>query len=273
MPGFVFGKGAQLELPEIGLGTWKIGGTFTADRANDRKEVEAIAAALDMGYRFIDTAEMYGAGHCEELVGKAIGGRDGVIVGTKVWQTNLSYDQVLQAAERSMRRLGVSRIDLYQIHWPSDSIPLRETMRALEKLKDEGKIGHIGVCNFGVELLEDAASYLSHTEIVSDQIRFNLLERGAEEELIPYCRRQGMGIIAYEPLSRQKVFKGAVGEVLKQLSERNGKSPAQIALNWIICKGALPIPKSTDRRHLKENLGAAGWRLTDREIGMLDETQ
>ncbi|MEM3851397.1 MAG: aldo/keto reductase [Methanomassiliicoccales archaeon] len=259
------------DVPEIGLGTWKLGGTFTPDTENDKRDVAAIRTALEIGYRFIDTAEMYGAGHCEELVRQAVDGSEGVTIATKVWQTNLAYEDVLKSAQRSLKRLGVKTIDLYQIHWPNDSIPIRETMRAMEKLKEEGKIAHIGVSNFGVELLEDARSCLSKYEIVSNQIKFNLLDKAAEHDLLAYCKKEGIGIIAYEPLARGRVFTGRCGKVLNEIAARNGKTPSQVALNWIICSGAMPIPKSSDAVHLKENLGATDWRLYASDLKVLND--
>jgi diketogulonate reductase-like aldo/keto reductase len=270
MSGFVFGKSEKIELPEIGLGTWKMGGSFTADTSRDAVEIKAIRHALSVGYRFIDTAEMYGAGHCEELVGRAISGKKGVLIATKVWQTNLAYDAVIAAAERSLKRLGIETIDLYQIHWPNDAIPLRDTMRAMEKLKDEGKIRHIGVCNFGVELLQDAMSYLSHAEIVTDQVKYNIMDRSAEEELLPFCKKENIGIIAYEPLARQRVLSGSTGKRLKQIASRIGKTETQVALNYIITRGAVPIPKSSDPKHIEENFGATGWRLESRDMETLE---
>jgi len=269
---FKFGKNEKFEVPEIGLGTWTIGGTFTADHSADASAVKSIQRAFDMGYSFVDTAEMYGAGHTEEIVGMALRGRK-VTVATKVWQTNLHYDDVLSAARRSIERLGVNCIDLYQIHWPNDSIPLRETMKAMEKLVDDGLVRHIGVSNFDEELLEDAAGYLSHREIVSDQVKFSLIDREPLNGLLDYCRDNHIGIIAYEPLSRGKVLSGATGKVLASIARRKGMTPVQIALNWLISKGAMPIPKSTSPEHLLENLQAAGWRLSGEDVQKLDNIQ
>ncbi|MCL5437513.1 MAG: aldo/keto reductase [Candidatus Thermoplasmatota archaeon] len=264
-----FGSSHSVRMPDIGMGTWKMGGEFTADTSRDTEEIEALKAGLDIGYSFIDTAEMYGAGHAEELVGRAISGRD-VFIATKVWQTNLGYDDVLKAADRSLRRLGRKTIDLYQIHWPNDSIPLRDTMRAMEKLVEEGKIAHIGVSNFDVELIEDAMSHLSRNELFSNQISYSLVDRRAENGLLNYCKKQRIGIIAYEPLARGKVFKGRTGRVLAKAAEMAHKTEAQVALNWIMSRGAVPIPKASSIDHLKENFGASGWRLSGKVLQFME---
>lgn len=265
------GGGRGLKLPEIGLGTWRIGGSFTPDHSEDKESAEAIAFALDLGFRLIDTAEMYGSGNSESIVGRAAKGRD-VILATKVWNSNLRYDDLIKAADRSLGRLGVKTIDLYQVHWPNDSIPLRETMRAMEKLVEEGKIRHIGVSNFDAQLLDDARSYLSREEIVSDQVSYSLVDRTPEYELMDYCRREGIRILAYEPLARMKVLTGKTGRAIEAVAKKCGRTPVQVALNWIISKGAIPIPKSTDRKHLEENIRAAGWRLDPGDVRLLDGT-
>lgn len=269
MAGFAFGGEKQLRMPEIGLGTWRIGGGFTPDHSLDEYNVETLRKAIDMGYSLIDTAEMYGSGNTETLVGKAIDDRE-VMIATKVSQSNLRYDDVMKAAERSITRLGVDAIDLYQIHWPNDNIPLKETMRAMEKLVEDGRVRNIGVSNFDVQLMEDARSYLSRQDIVTNQVSFSLLDRRPECDVMDYCRKANIGILAYEPLARQKVFRGGLGVALAEVGGRHGKTQAQVALNWIICKGSVPIPKSTDVKHLAENLGAADWRMTANDMGLLE---
>ncbi len=266
-----FGSKVKVKLPDIGLGTWRMGGSFTPDNSHDAEEVASIKKALEIGYSFIDTAEMYGSGHSEELVGRAAAGSD-VFIATKVWQTNLRHDDLIKAAERSLKRLNRKQIDLYQVHWPNDSIPLRETMKAMEKLADDGMILHIGVSNFGVELLEDAQSFLSRHEILSDQVSYSVADREPENGLTEYCRKQRIGIIAYEPLAKGKVFEGKTGRVLAEAARMVSKTPAQVALNWLMSKNTLPIPKSTDHAHLKENFDACGWRLPEKVLKFIDES-
>ncbi len=268
---FEFGSKRKLKLPEVGLGTWRIGGSFTPDHSNEDAEVDAIRKAIEMGYSFIDTAEMYGAGNAEKLVGRASAGKD-VFIATKVSQSNLRYDDVMKAADRSLKRLGVHKIGLYQVHWPNDSVPLRETMRAMEKLVEDGRVEYIGVSNFDAQLLDDARSYLSREDVVTDQVSYSLADRAPEYELMDYARKNSIGIIAYEPLSRRKVLTGQTGQKLLQIAGRTGRTAAQVALNWLICKGAVPIPKSTDMAHLRENIGAANWRLAEEDVRLLDSS-
>jgi diketogulonate reductase-like aldo/keto reductase len=264
-----FGSREKVRMPDMGLGTWKMGGGTAPDTSNDERELDAIRTAIDIGYSFIDTAEMYGGGHTEELVGRAAEGKD-VFIATKVWQTNLHYDDVLRAAEASLKRLRRKQIDLYQVHWPNDAIPLRETMKAMEKLVDDGRIRYIGVSNFGPELIDDARSHLSRCDIISDQVSYSLADRTPENGLTDYCRREGIGIIAYEPLSRGRVFRGRTGKILAEASDMVSRTRAQVALNWLISKGALPIPKSSRHDHLLENFGAAGWRLPEKVLKFID---
>lgn len=271
MESLVFGVKKKVAMPDIGLGTWRIGGSFTPDSSHDAADIASINKAIGMGYRLIDTAEMYGGGHSEELVGIAAADSD-VFIATKVWQTNLRYDDLLSAARRSLKRLKRKHVDLYQIHWPSDDIPLRETMKAMEKLADDGVITHIGVSNFGVELLEDARSYLSRHDIFSDQVSYSVAHREPENGLTEYCRKHGIGIIAYEPLAKGKVFEGRVGRVLAEASEMVARTRSQVALNWLMCKHALPIPKSIDFNHLAENFGASGWRLPAKVLKFIDDS-
>jgi aryl-alcohol dehydrogenase-like predicted oxidoreductase len=164
------------------------------------------SAERELGINLIDTAEIYGNGHSEEVVGRAISelGRDEFVVATKVHGAHLRHDELLRAAELSMRRLGVKYIDLYQVHWPDpwEQIPLRETMRAMEELYVQGKIGAIGVSNFAVRDLEEARSHLSKADISSNHVRYNMLQREVEEEVIPYCRRNGITVIAWSPLAQ-----------------------------------------------------------------------
>ncbi len=266
---FEFGSGRKLKLPEIGLGTWRIGGGFTPDHSDDESSVRIVRDAVDMGYGLIDTAEMYGSGNAESIVGRAVEGKD-VFIATKVSQSNLRYDDVIRSANGSLKRLGVKKIDLYQVHWPSDSIPLRETMSAMEKLAEQGKIDYIGVSNFDVQLLEDARSCLSREDVVTNQVSYSLLDRTPEYELMDYCRKENIGILAYEPLSRKRVLSGRIGESVLEVAGRTGRTPAQVALNWIITRGAIPIPKSTVTAHLLENLGSVDWRLSNDDMRRLD---
>lgn len=263
----------------IGLGTWGIGGGMSPDYSADRQAIEAIRCAVRLGMNHIDTAEIYGGGHSEELIGEAIKEfrRDGVFIASKVWHTNLRYDDVLRACERSLKRLQTNYIDLYYIHWPNPSIPLSETMRALEKLHDEGKIRYIGVSNFTVSLVEEAQSYLSHADIVANQVEYSLYERSIEKDLMPYCSKAGITVVAYSPLGQGRLHRelrlsrwSRRIRVLCEIAEKYSKTPIQVALNWVIWhEYVITIPKSIKKEHLEENAGAAGWKLSEMDYKLL----
>lgn len=262
------------KISAIGLGTWRMGGGLSPDYSIDREAVEAIRYAIRLGMTHIDTAEIYGAGHSEELVGRAIKAypREEVFITTKVWHTNLRYDDVLKACERSLKRLQTDYIDLYLIHWPSSVIPLSETMRAMERLYREGKIRYIGVSNFSVSELEEARSYLSTTDIVANQVEYSLHERGIEEDLMQYCSRNGIAVIAYSPLGKGRLARELASsrskriELLKEVAKRYSKTPIQVALNWVIWHdNVVAIPKAIRKDHLEENAGAAGWKLSEED--------
>ncbi|RLG02739.1 MAG: aldo/keto reductase [Thaumarchaeota archaeon] len=266
------------KLAAIGLGTWRIGGGMTPDYSMDKEAVEAIRYAVELGMTHIDTAEIYGGGHAEELVGEAIKAfpREDVFITSKVWHTNLRYDDVLKACERSLKRLQTSYIDLYLIHWPNPSIPLSETMKALERLYKDGKIRYIGVSNFSVSQVEEARSHLSQTDIVANQVEYSLYERSIEKDLIPYCLETGVTVVAYSPLGRGRLIRElSIGRsrrirVLREVAETYSKTPIQVALNWVIWKeNVVTIPKSIRKEHLEENVGAAGWRLSERDYKRL----
>lgn len=169
------------KIPAIGLGTYGIGGYMHSDYSKDKEAIELIRYAIEIGLNFIDTAEMYGSGHTEELIGEAIMGlREKVFIATKVSPSHFSYEEVIKACERSLKRLKTTYIDLYQLHWPNPSIPIKETMKAMEYLVDKGKIRYIGISNFSVEETKEAMEALSKYEIVSNQVEYSILERSIE---------------------------------------------------------------------------------------------
>ena len=214
-------------IPEVGLGTWKY-----------RGGPQPLQRGIELGANLIDTAEMY---RTEDAVGVAIRGiRDRVFVATKVLGSNLRYDQVMRAAEKSLHLLDDGVIDLYQIHWPSHSVPIAETMRAMEELVDRGMVRHIGVSNFSVGQLRDAQAAMSKTPIVCNQVLYNLKRRGIERDLLPYCEEAGITVMAYTPLAdgslavRPRVRAGRNWEALEGVAREAGRTPAQVALNWCL---------------------------------------
>lgn len=284
--------------PLLGMGTWGMGGTFERDESNDIQSIAALKHGLDLGITLIDTAESYGDGHTEELIGAAIAGypREKIQIITKVSKTNLRHDDVLMAAKRSLERLGTNYIDLYLIHWPNPEIPLKETMRAMEALIDDRLVRAIGVSNFSAELMEEASKHLTHTRLFANQIEYNLMSRDAETTTLPYAQAHDIRIIASRPfakghLARSRYFrmkqlarklglmtyrpflKGSVAKtdngIIKKLAKKYGKTENQIALNWLIAQRITVIPKATSATHIRENIGALGWKLSDEDIALL----
>lgn len=264
------------KVPVIGLGTWTIGGGVTASQARDGESVQLLRAALEMGYTHIDTAEFYGAGHAEEIVGRAVrdfcrgtgGRREELLVTTKVWRSNLRYKGVLKALEGSLRRLQMDYVDLYLVHWPNPSIPLKETFRALNELVDRGLTRRVGVSNFGLERLKDACG-LSAAPISTNQVEYNLLQRTPERSgLLDYCRMSKILLTAYEPLGKGSLMEHPG---VRDISGRCGLSPAQLALAWLLQrKRVITIPMSASERHLRENLQAPDLRLSGEVVQALE---
>jgi diketogulonate reductase-like aldo/keto reductase len=254
-----------VKVPEIGLGTWDYHGGDAP-----------ILKAVELGACLIDTAEIYGT---EEAVGAAIRGiREGVFVATKVSGGNLRYEQVLSAAEGSLKRLGLETIDLYQIHWPDPAVPIAETMAAMEKLVDDGKVRFIGVSNFYVNNLEEAAAALKRHKIAANQVKYSLLQRGIEEDTLGYCRKNRITVIAYSPLARGQLTAPRLIKnrralaTLQQIAAETGKTMAQVALNWCIAKpGVIAIPKTDKVERVVEMCGASGWKLSPSQMAALDE--
>jgi diketogulonate reductase-like aldo/keto reductase len=252
-------------VPEIGLGVWKY-----------RGGVEPLRRGIELGAFLIDTAEMY---RTEDVVGQAIKGRrDRVFLASKVSGSHLRYDDVLRAAEASLRELNTNYIDLYQIHWPNSSVPIKETMRAMEALVERGQIRYIGVSNFSVRELREAQKALSKYPIVANQVLYNLNSREIEEDLLPYCQRHNVTVIAYTPLDDGRLatksrFRRSRGmQVLEQTADQVQKTLAQVALNWCTSRpDVIAIPKSDSLARTEENCGASGWRLSPEQVRVLDE--
>ncbi|HEY2991088.1 MAG TPA: aldo/keto reductase [Candidatus Binatia bacterium] len=253
-----------IKIPEIGLGTWDY-----------RGGAEPLKKAIELGAFLIDTAEMYGT---EEAVGAAIKGmRQKVFIATKVSGNHLRYDDVLRAAENSLKQLGTETIDLYQLHWPDPAVPLADTMGAMEILVDAGKVRFIGVSNFYLKNLQDAEACMTKHKIVSNQVKYSLLQRGIEEDMLPYCQKNRITVIAYSPLARGDLSakpllrnRRALG-VLQQISAAAGKTMAQVALNWCISKpNVVAIPKTDKVERVVEACEASGWRLSPAQIAALE---
>jgi diketogulonate reductase-like aldo/keto reductase len=254
-----------IQVPEIGLGTWQY-----------RAGVVPLRKGISLGASFIDTAEMYST---EGVVGEAVKEtRHEVFIATKVSPDHFRYDQVLIAADRSLKRLRTDYIDLYQLHWPNPSIPVKETMRAMETLVDMGKIRFIGVSNFSVSDLEEAQASMGKYRIVSNQVKYSLFHKEIEAQLLPYCQRHKITVIAYSPLARGKLASRPLLKqrrafnVLQRIAKETGRTIAQVALNWCISQpGVIAIPKSDRVERVVENCETSGWRLSAKQAEALAE--
>lgn len=243
-------------VPEIGLGTWRY-----------RGGIAPLQRGIELGATLIDTAETYGT---EAVVGEAIRGRwDKVFIATKVSGDNLRHDQVLRAADASLRRLGIATMDLYQVHWPDPRVPIAETMRAMAELVDGGKVRHIGVSNFSRREFETAQAALPHHPIVSNQLDYSLLVRGVERDLSFY-QSNHVTVIAYSPLARGDLAHYE-SNVLRQVAKESGRTEVQVALSWCLSRpGVIAIPKTDKVERVDELVGASGWKLTPEQVAALD---
>ena len=258
------------KVPVLGLGTWRIGGGEWEDGSRDRECIDAMRKALGLGYTLIDTAEMYAGGHTEELVGKAIEGfeREKLFITSKVWSSNLRYEDLLRAFEGSLRRMKMDYIDLYLIHWPNPDIPMKETFDAMNELSGEKRARYVGVSNFSVEQMREAA-VLSSVPLVTNQVKYNVLYREPEYDgVLDYCRKKGMLLTAWKPLDRQGVLSNPV---LQEIASKYGATAAQVSIAWLVRqRGVITIPMSMQERHLRENLEAVDLDIRDDGLKILE---
>jgi diketogulonate reductase-like aldo/keto reductase len=241
-------------IPALGLGTWQLTGEIC---------VRVVRRALELGYVHIDTAEIYGN---QREIGRAIKGfpRSELFLTSKVWTNHLWYEEVLEACDRTLEELGTDYIDLYLIHWPNDEVPLKETLKAMRKLKEKGKVRSVGVSNFDVGHLEEAL-VVEERLVVVNQIEFHPYLY--PKEVHEFCKRRGIVVTAYSPLGRGRVLQD---EKIRRIARKLGRTPAQICLRWAIQKGAVVIPKASSAEHLKENLEVFGWELSEEDMADLD---
>jgi len=251
------------------MGTWKIGSPRTP--AERTSQIESLKRGLELGMTLVDTAEFYADGESERLVGEAIKGRrDSVFVATKVWPTNLHHDDVLAACDRSLKRLGISFADLYQIHWPNPRIPIRETMGAMQELVTAGKVRHIGVSNFSIEETKKAQEALGRTELASNQVEYSLVNRSIESGLLQFCQKERITVIAYSPLGRGSLPALSIPE---SILTKYRMTRAQVALNWVTWKqGVVAIPKSATKEHTEENAVSLSTRLSERDYDTISRS-
>jgi len=251
-------------VPVLGQGTWYM----AEDRSRRSDEVKALRLGLDLGLTLVDTAEMYADGAAETLVGEAISGRrDEVFLVSKVLPGHASRRDMVRACERSLKRLGTDRLDLYLLHWRG-SVPLNETLHGFRALKDSGLIRHWGVSNFDLDDLQELADLTSETEIAANQVLYNLGRRGIEYDLMPWCRERGLPIIAYSPIEQGRLTTHAAVE---QVAARQGVTSAEVALAWVLRQpGVIAIPKAADPDHVAANRRALDLRLSADDLAELD---
>src|SRR5215213_3674886 len=253
-------------VPAYGLGTWHMG----EDRRRAADEIAAVRLGIELGMNLIDTAEMYGNGAAEEIVAAASEGlRDRLFIVSKVLPYNASHRGVVEACERSLKRLRTDRIDLYLLHWRG-SVPLADTLAGFERLRRDGKIRHHGVSNFSTDDMREWVALPGGERVAANQILYNLSRRGPEFELIPWCRERGIAIMAYSPLEQGRMLNS---RGLREVAARHNVTAAQVALAWLLRQeGMIVIPKATKLDHARENRAAAGLRLDDEDLAALDRT-
>ncbi|HEX9464079.1 MAG TPA: aldo/keto reductase [Alphaproteobacteria bacterium] len=260
-----FGRGGP-EVSVIGQGTWYI--------ENGQSALAALSLGLDLGMNHIDTAEMYGEGAAEELVGEAIAGRrDEVFLVSKVLPENASFHGTVVACEASLQRLRTDRLDCYLLHWRGD-YPLDETFSAFERLREEGKILSWGVSNFDVDDLEDALAAARGRPIACNQVLYHLKERAIEHAVLPWCEDHGLAVVGYSPFGHGDFPspRSAGGRVLEQIAAAHDVTPRQVALAFLVRRDSLfTIPKASSAEHTVENAGAGKLRLTQAEIAAIDQ--
>ncbi len=241
-------------IPALGLGTGSLRGS---------RGTYIVKRAIELGYKHIDTADAYGN---HEEIGEAIKGldRSKIFLTSKVKPSNLRYRNVIQDCNRSLRELGTDYLDLYLIHWPNESIPIQETLRALNELVDEGKIRSIGVSNFAIRHLNGALQVEEHP-ITNNQVRFHPYDY--DQDLLDYCQRRNLVLTAYSPLGKASILHN---QTIQEIAKKNNRTPAQICLRWGLQKGVAVIPKTASEARLKENMEIFDWQITSEDMKTLD---
>jgi diketogulonate reductase-like aldo/keto reductase len=252
-------------VPAFGLGTWRMG----ESAARRKDEVAALQAGIELGMTLIDTAEMYGDGAAEQIVGEAVAGkRDGIFIVSKVLPSNATRRGTVTACERSLRNLNTDRIDLYLLHWRG-SAPLHETLEAFIGLQKAGKIRHWGVSNLDISDMAELMALPGGDAVATNQVLYNMARRGIEYDLIPWCRRHRIPIMAYSPIDQG-------GRLLRQpalrtVADRHNATPAQVALAWLLRQESMiVIPKAGTAAHARENFAALDLRLTKDDLAAID---
>ena len=262
------------EMAVLGFGNWGMGGRMEKiDGYDNSQDVESFKKTIELGgYRF-DTAEMYADGYGEEILAKAIKGydRSKLFITSKVSPEHLSYDDVITSCRNSLTRLKVDYLDLYLIHMPNPEIPISETMRAFDYLKEQGLIKNIGVCSFNVDRLKEAQAFTKN-KIVLNQVHYNLIFREPVlKGVIEYCQNNDIFIEAWRPVQQGSLTKKGI-DIVDELCEKYKKTPSQIAINWLISqKNVITLVKASNLKHLEEDFGAVGWNMSVEDVKLLSD--
>ena len=257
-------------VPALGLGTWRMG----EDKARRSAELAALRGALELGYRVFDTAEMYGEGGAETLLGQALGdalqgglAREQLFVVSKVYPHNASAKGVVAACERSLRRLKLQHLDLYLLHWRG-AVPLRDTVAGFEQLQQRGWVRYWGVSNFDLGDMQELFAVPGGQACSANQVWFSLQQRGIEFDLLPWQQARQMPLMAYSPIDQGALARHAG---LADIAARLGATPAQVALAWVLSRpGVMAIPKSSDAHRLQQNWRSTELRLSPDDLAQLD---
>lgn len=270
------------QLFPIGIGTWNIGGTFNpndptakykgAEPAyeNEKAEIEAIRYSISKGQNHIDCAELYGAFHTDEVVGKAIAGlpREDLYIADKLWKTSVDSGLVRSTVEKMLEKLGTGYLDMLYIHAPWAEVNWQEAIPQIDELIDEGVVRDFGVSNFTVENMQEAQAIAKHP-ISANQMNYNVLYKNEIDEAFKtYCQDNNVQIVAYQPIKRKEVL---VNAVIQEIATRHSASPASIALAWLLAQKILPIPKAIHKEHIDDNLVSIDIVLSDEDINMLNK--
>ncbi|MBD1932044.1 aldo/keto reductase [Trichocoleus sp. FACHB-69] len=251
-------------IPILGMGTWQMG----ENARNRQSEIDALRHGLDLGLTLIDTAEMYGEGGAEEVIAEAIASRRAsVFLVSKVYPHNASKQGAIAACERSLKRLKTDYLDLYLLHWRG-SVPLAETLEAFQTLQQAGKIRSYGVSNFDVEDMEEASQMEDGNAIATNQVLYNLMRRGIEWNLLPWCRQRSIPIMAYSPIEQGRLLNNGT---LKAIAQEREVTAAQVAIAWLLHQeNVIVIPKSSRIDHVEQNYAALDLKLSADELASLD---
>ncbi|MCX6328969.1 MAG: aldo/keto reductase [Bacteroidia bacterium] len=262
------------KISAVGQGTNGAGRRSTAIAELVKRRIDVLKLGIDLGMSFLDTAESYEEGHAEEITGKAIKGmRDKVFIGTK-FEPGHKFQGIINAIEGSLRRLGTDYIDLYQVHWPNPAIPISETILAMSKLIEQGKVRYIGMSNFTPNEFEIAQSYFKQGQIVSNQVEYNLYHRSAEADIIPFSERNNFTVIAYSPFNQGNfAMEDSKQRLLNSIAKRYEINAYQVILSWIISRPTvITIPMTMNAQHVRENAAAADIKLLEEDIQTINKT-